>query len=180
MKLIIFFIFLISSVLYANEVKNKSKTYSEEEFLKKVNEEVKIKVDHIKNKSMSELTKEILDRETQLKIKEIEFQKKTDAFKVSEEELSKKYIELQEKQKNLIACIDKNKEEEVSRISQLVDMVSNMKPQKAAEVLSVQDSTVAVQIIQAIDSKKASKIFNFMDKEISAKLQKQYLEMKKQ
>jgi flagellar motility protein MotE (MotC chaperone) len=54
-----------------------------------------------------------------------------------------------------------------------------MKPDKAAEVLSVQESDIAVRILQAIDSKKASKIFNFMDKEISAKLQRQYLLMKK-
>ena len=54
-----------------------------------------------------------------------------------------------------------------------------MKPDKAASVLSVQDSEIAVQILQMIDPKKASKIFNFMDKEVSAKLQKQYLQMKK-
>jgi len=58
-------------------------------------------------------------------------------------------------------------------------MISNMKPDKAASVLSVQDSEIAVQILQMIDPKKASKIFNFMDKEVSAKLQKQYLQMKK-
>ena len=54
-----------------------------------------------------------------------------------------------------------------------------LRPQKAAEILSVQDSSIAVQILQKIDPKKASKIFNFMDKDISAKLQKQYLLMKK-
>ncbi|HXH31227.1 MAG TPA: hypothetical protein VNJ01_10480 [Bacteriovoracaceae bacterium] len=37
----------------------------------------------------------------------------------------------------------------------------------------------AVKILQQIDAKKASKIFNFMDKEVSAKIQKQYLLMKK-
>jgi flagellar motility protein MotE (MotC chaperone) len=178
------FLFLVFCFLVLNfsnaQDKSQAKSYTEEEFLKKVNDEVKIKVDLIKNKNISELTKEILDRENQLRIRELELQKKTDALKVSEDDLSKRYLEFQEKQKSFIACIDKNNEEVSNRISQLVDMVSNMKPQKAAEVLSVQDQEVAVQIIQAIDSKKASKIFNFMDKEISAKLQKQYLEMKKQ
>jgi flagellar motility protein MotE (MotC chaperone) len=155
------------------------KTYTEEDFVKKVNEEVKKKVDAIKNKSVSDLTKELLDKEEKLKLRELEFQKQQDALKVSEAEISKKYSELNEKQRNFIGCIERNEEDSKARIGQLVDMFSNMKPQKAAEVLSVQESEIAVKILQMIDPKKASKIFNFMDKEVSAKLQKQYLLMKK-
>ena len=156
-----------------------ARTYTEEEFVKKVNEEVKKKVDQIKNKSVSDLTKELLDKEEKLKLRELELQKQLDSIRVSEGEVAKKYTELSEKQKNIIGCVDKNEEESKARIGQLVDMVSNMKPQKAAEVLSVQDSEIAVKILQMIDAKKASKIFNFMDKDVSAKLQKQYLLMKK-
>jgi flagellar motility protein MotE (MotC chaperone) len=156
-----------------------AKTYTEQEFVKKVSEEVIKKVDTIKNKSVSELTKELLDKEEKLKLRELELQKKQDALVISENELSKKYFDLNQKQRNFIGCVDKNEDESRARIGQLVDMVSNMKPQKAAEVLSVQDSEIAVKILQMIDAKKASKIFNFMDKEISAKLQKQYLLMKK-
>lgn len=159
--------------------KAPAKMYTEEEFIKKVNEEVKKKVDSIKNKSVSDLTKEILDKEEQLKLKELELQKEMDAIKVTEEDLAKKYADLSIKQKDFIGCVEKNEEDSKSRIGQLVDMISNMKPQKAAEVLSVQESEIAVRILQTIDSKKASKIFNFMDKEVSAKLQKQYLLMKK-
>ena len=156
-----------------------ARTYTEEEFVKKVSEEVKKKVDDIKNKSVSELTKELLEKEEKLKLKELELQKQLDSIRASEGEVTKKYTELSEKQKHIIGCADKNEEESKARIGQLVDMVSNMKPQKAAEVLSVQDSEIAVKILQMIDAKKASKIFNFMDKDISAKLQKQYLLMKK-
>jgi flagellar motility protein MotE (MotC chaperone) len=155
------------------------KTYTEEEFIKKVNEAVKIKVDSIKNKSVSDLTKELLDKEEKLKLKELELQKQSDSMRVSETDISRRYADLSEKQKNFIGCVEKNEEDSKSRIGQLVEMVSNMKPQKAAEVLSVQDSEIAVKILQMIDAKKASKIFNFMDKDISAKLQKQYLLMKK-
>ena len=35
------------------------------------------------------------------------------------------------------------------------------------------------KIIERIDPQKASKIFNLMDKEVSARLQKQYMYMKK-
>lgn len=159
--------------------KPAGKTYTEEDFIKKVNEEVKKKVDSIKNKSVSDLTKELLDKEEQLKLRELEIQKQQDSLKVAEDDLGKKYAELSAKQKDFIGCVDKIEEESKGRIGQLVDMISNMKPQKAAEVLSVQESDIAVRILQTIDSKKASKIFNFMDKDVSAKLQKQYLLMKK-
>ena len=155
------------------------KIYSEEEFQKKLHEQVKSKIETIKNKSVSDLTKELLDKEEKLRLKEIDLIKQQDSIRVTEAEIAKKYAELSEKQKNFIGCVEKNNEESRSRIGQLVEMVSNMKPEKAASVLSVQDIDIAVQILQMIDAKKASKIFNFMDKDISAKLQKQYLLMKK-
>ena len=58
-------------------------------------------------------------------------------------------------------------------------MIANMKPVKAADVLSVQDSLISVKILEQIDPKRASRIFNLMDKEVSARLQKQYLNMQK-
>ncbi len=176
MKTFLTLVMMLSMVSAFAQVK---RTYSEEEFIKKVNEETKKKVDSIKNKSVSELTKELLDKEEKLKLKELELQKLSDSLKVSENDIAKRYSDLSEKQKSFIGCVEKNEDEGKARIGQLVDMVSNMKPQKAAEVLSVQDSEIAVKILQMIDAKKASKIFNFMDKEISAKLQKQYLLMKK-
>jgi flagellar motility protein MotE (MotC chaperone) len=176
-------IFILTAFMFAGTslvfAASGNKQYSEEEFIKKVNEEVQKKVDSIKKKSVSELTKEILDKEEKLQLRELDLQKRTDALKVSESDLAKKYSEFEARQKAFIGCVEKNEEDGRARIGQLVDMVSNMKPQKAAEVLSVQDSEIAVKILQMIDAKKASKIFNFMDKEISAKLQKQYLLMKK-
>jgi flagellar motility protein MotE (MotC chaperone) len=175
MKLLIIIIFIFSA-----HAETPKKTYSEEEFRKKVFEEVKSKVDTIKNKSVSDLTKELLDKEEKLRLKEIDLIKQQDSIRVTESEIAKKYAELSEKQRSFIGCVEKNNEESKSRIGQLVEMVSNMKPDKAASVLTVQDTDIAVQILQMIEPKKASKIFNFMDKEISAKLQKQYLLMKKQ
>jgi flagellar motility protein MotE (MotC chaperone) len=176
MKFILIFL-ILPSLSYAVA---PTRVYSEEEFIKKVNEEVKKKVDIIKNKSVSDLTKELLDKEEKLRLRELELEKQQDSLKVSDGDIAKRYAELSEKQKSFIGCVEKNNEESKSRIGQLVEMVSNMKPEKAASVLSVQDTDIAVQILQMIDAKKASKIFNFMDKEISAKLQKQYLLMKKQ
>ena len=58
-------------------------------------------------------------------------------------------------------------------------MLSGMKPDAAAQVLSVQDPLIAVKMISKLDSAKVSKIFNKMDKEVSARLQKQFLTMQK-
>lgn len=172
-----FFFLLLTPMISLAQVPKR--VFTEEEFHKKVSEEVKKKVDVIKNKSVSDLTKELLDKEEVLRLKEMDLIKQQDSLKVTEGDLAKRYKDLAEKQKDFIGCVNKNNEENKARIGQLVEMVSNMKPEKAASVLSVQDTDIAVQILQMIDPKKASKIFNFMDKEISAKLQKQYLLMKK-
>ena len=155
------------------------KIYTEKDFIKKVNDEVKKKVDTIKNKSVSELTKELLDKEEKLRLREMELQKEQDSIKVTEGEIAKKYSDFEARQRSFLGCVKNNEDESKSRVGQLVETISNMKPQKAAEILSVQDSEIAVRILQAINPKTASKIFNFMDKDVSAKLQKQYLELKK-
>jgi flagellar motility protein MotE (MotC chaperone) len=170
---------LIAIFLNSAFAQAPKKTYSEEEFVKKVSEEVKKRVDTLKNQSVSDLTKELLDKEEKLKLRELDLLKQQDALKVSEADIAKRYAELAQKQKSFIGCVERHNEDSKARIGQVVEMISNMKPEKAASVLSVQDPEIAVQILQMIDAKKASKIFNFMDKEISAKLQKQYLQMKK-
>lgn len=153
--------------------------YSEADFIKKVAEEVKVQVDKIKNKSVTDLTKELVEKDEKIRLQELELQKKEDQLKTSEADLAKKYAEFEARQKAFIGCVQQNEDDAKARVAQLVEMVSNMKPQKAAEVLSVQESEIAVKILQMIDAKKASKIFNFMDKEVSARLQKQYLMLKK-
>lgn len=172
-------VLLLILLMTTNVWANDEKIYSEKDFLKKVSAEVTSQVDKIKKSSVTDLTKELVKKNEELSLRELNLKKREDALLASEKDLATKYIEVDKKQKQIIGCMDKNAQEEKLRISQVVDMISNMRPQKAAEILSVQDSIIAVQILQKIDAKKASKIFNFMDKDISAKLQKQYLEMKK-
>ncbi len=174
MKVLGIALMMISCVTFAAQ-----KSYTEEDFIRKVSEEVRKKVDSVKNKSVAELTKELLEREEKLKLRELELLKQQDSLRVSEGEIAKRYIELSNKQKDFLGCVERNEDDSKARVGQLVEMISNMKPQKAAEILAVQDAEIAVKILQMIDAKKASKIFNFMDKEVSARLQKQYLQMKK-
>ena len=100
-------------------------------------------------------------------------------LKVAESTLETKIKDFEKSQSKLLACLDESKGETQKRISGLVTMISNMKPLKAADVLSVQDSKISIQILEKIDPKRASKIFNLMDKEVSARLHKQYLTMRR-
>ena len=157
----------------------KGKTFTEEEFNKKVAEEVSKKVDSIKNKSVSDLTKEILAKEEAVRLRELDLVKREDQLKVNAQEIEKKIKEFNTNQTTVLGCAQKNEEDAKSRVAQQVEVVSNMQPAKAAALLSVQDADIAVRILQMLDPKKASKIFNLMEKEVSARLQKQYMDMKR-
>lgn len=156
-----------------------TKTYTEEEFTKKVAEEVRRQVDNVKNKSVSELTKELVTKEEALRLRELDLEKRQDQLKVSSQDLEKKIKAFNAEQNSVLGCLQKNEEDAKNRVSQQVEVVSNMQPAKAALLLSVQEADIAVQILQLLDPKKASKIFNLMDKEVSARLQKQYMNMKR-
>ncbi len=157
----------------------KGKVYTQEDFDKKLKEAIKKKVKILKTKSLTQLTNEILEKEYKLQSTEKELITREEQVKISENTLLKKIEELELQKSKIIGCIDDNKRTEQMRIKQLVSVISNMKPQKAADLLSVQDSAISIKIIEQIDPAKASKIFNLMEKEVSARLQKQYLNMQK-
>jgi flagellar motility protein MotE (MotC chaperone) len=106
-------------------------------------------------------------------------QKEQEQLKMNMNDFQKKVIEFEESQKKFLGCIDSQNEKAEKRVSQMVEVVSLMKPQNAADVLSVQDPDLSVRIMGQLEPQKASKIFNLMDKEVSARLQKQFLQMKK-
>jgi len=155
------------------------KTFTKEEFDKKVEAEVNRQVDLIKKKSISSLSKELLAKERDLKDKEEILKNREEQIALGEQSLLKKIEEFDKTKEKIIGCVDENKRNEQMRIKQLVDVISNMKPAKAADLLSVQESSISVKLIEKIPPQKASKIFNLMDKEVSARLQKQYLNMQK-
>jgi flagellar motility protein MotE (MotC chaperone) len=154
------------------------KIYSQAEFDKKFKEELELAIGKIKKKSITQLTKDILEKERKLNDREGSLKQREEQIALSEKTLSKRILEFENEKQKILGCIENNQKNETIRISQLVKMISNMKPAKAAELLSVQDSQISVKIIEKIDPTKASKIFNMMDKEVSARLQKQYLNMK--
>ena len=158
--------------------KTEEKVYSQKEYDEKLKQELDLMIGKIKKKSIEELTSEVLLKEKNLEIREKDFIKKQEQLDIAETTLTKRINEFELKQKKFLGCIDEKDKNAQVRLTQLVRMISSMKPAKAAEVLAVQEADVSVKILELIDPDKASKIFNLMDKEVSARLQKQYVDMK--
>lgn len=168
---------LVTILAFSNSILAKEKLYTEEELNKKVDEIVTRKLNLVKKKTLTQLAKDLLDKEEALQLKEKGLKQQEEQIKISERSLLKKINDLEKSKEKIIGCIDENKRNELMRVKQLVSVISNMKPLKAAELLSVQQSDISVKLLEKIDPQKASKIFNLMDKEVSARLQKQYLNM---
>lgn len=163
----------------AAPVAKAAKTYSEEEFLTEVNKEADRRVSKVRPKNIADFSKELLSKEDELRLMEKKLMDRERQLQINEENFAKKVINLEERQQKILGCMDKNEQDSQKRIEHVVSIVSTMKPEKAAEMLSVQDPEISVRILSQIESARASKIFNLMDKEISARLQKQYMDMKK-
>lgn len=177
--LIIFLMGLSCVASFAQEEKSKAKTYTEKEFLDAVEKEVNVRLQKYKPSNIVNLSKEFMKKEREFELKELELKKAQDSVRAGERDLQSKLRDLQGKSKKLLGCLDKNDENQSKRVGHMVDVVSGMRPQNAADILSVQDVEIAVRILGKLEPTKVSKIFNSMDKEISARLQKQYMNMKK-
>lgn len=127
---------------------------------------------------ISNFSKSLLTKEKKLEEKEEALTLRLAELGKTEKEISKKIDRLQKQQTKIIGCLDKNAGQRKARVDHLVQIVSGMKPQVAADMLSVQESNLTVEIISRLDPVRISKIFNLMDKEISARLQKEYLNMR--
>jgi flagellar motility protein MotE (MotC chaperone) len=189
MKLIMS-LFLLGSVFFVQAYGQDEKTKKEDEKIytqKELDEAVrkedekrvldKLKRFHPDN--IVNLSKEFMNKERALELRELEIQKKVESLKVSEADLAKKIKEFKGRSDKLLGCLDEHDRNQNKRVNHMVDVVSGMRPQNAADVLSVQDVDIAVRILGSLAPEKVSKIFNSMDKEISARLQKQFMNMKK-
>ena len=160
-------------------VANGKREYTEEEFKTAVMEEAAKLMKKAGSANLVDFSKELLEKEEAIKNKELSVKKEQEELDMSKADFKKKLVEFQDSQKKFLGCVDEKSEKADKRVSQMVDVISGMKPQNAADVLTVQDPDLSVRILSELDSAKASKIFNLMDKEVSARLQKQFLQMKK-
>jgi len=161
------------------EGEDSKKIFSEKEFNQKVEKEVLRRLSQVSGKTLKDFANSLLEKEKALKSQSIDIEKRKQEMAIIEKNLQDKIKEFREQQDQVIGCIKENEKESSGRIDHIVKVISGMKPANAAAVLAVQDSSISVQIISKLQPEKVSKIFNLMDKEISARLQKSYINMKK-
>jgi flagellar motility protein MotE (MotC chaperone) len=172
---------LMNSSLAQVETKKDSNklSFTKEEFRKAVMDEMAKKMKKIGRSKMTDFSNQLLVKEEALEKRELELQKKAQSLKINEKTFLKRVKNFNKRQEKFISCLDDVESKDSKRIDHMVDVVSGMRPQNAADVLSVQDSSLSVQILAKLNAAKVSKIFNLMDKEVSARLQKQYMTMKR-
>jgi flagellar motility protein MotE (MotC chaperone) len=179
MKALIIFLLIYTPLVKAED----KKIYSEQEFRIKLEEMVKKEVEKRLTRSgrkrIVEFSHELFDKEKELTTRELGLKKKEDAILLRDKHFNERVKKLLEDQDRILGCIDANKKKEDTRILHMVQVISGMRPNNAAQVLSVQEADITVKIMGMLEPEKVSKIFNLMDKEISARLQKQYLTMEK-
>jgi flagellar motility protein MotE (MotC chaperone) len=162
-----------------NKGEDKEKTYTEFELKEEVEKRLEEKLKKVKTGSLVGFSRELLQKEEKLKLEELALKKREEQLEINKQSLNKKLVEFQGQQNKILGCIDGNRKDENKRVQHMVDTIAGMRPATAADVLSVQDSEISVKILGHLGPEKVSKIFNSMDKEISARLQKQYMNMKK-
>ena len=174
---------LLLSILFHVNVFSQSesdeKTYTQKEFKKKLESKVKEKLKKLHPDNLVSFSKELLDKEKKLEKIEQEIEKKKEQLKMNTQDFRRKLKKFSERQESFISCIDQRDVDKEKRVLHMVKVVEGMRAKSAANVLSVQDIEITVKILDKLDAERVSKIFNSMDKEISARLQKQYMTMKK-
>lgn len=184
-------LFFIFSPVFSQEKEKGVKTvesadqkkYTQAEFDNAVKEKFKFELEktlkRLGSGSIVDLTNELLKKEEILKTRELVLTKELEQMELAKKDFEKKIKKFQLDQVKVIGCIDVNDKEKDKRVSHMVEVISGMKPQVASDILSVQEPDLSVRILGLLDPSKVSKIFNLMNKEISARLQKQYLDMKR-
>ena len=180
--LVLFCLWIAFSHAAADDKKDAVDTkrnYTEKEFLDAVQKEVNGRLEKYNSNNMVGLTKEIMQKERAIELEEQKLKQRHTELDAIASDLKKRIQDFQQQQQKLLGCLDKNDKNQKDRVNHMVEVVSGMRPATAADVLSVQDVDIAVSILGRLEPVKVSKIFNSMDKEISARLQKQFMKMKK-
>jgi flagellar motility protein MotE (MotC chaperone) len=187
-KFIFSFLFLAFSCLAFGEGKEikeikatnaSEKIYTQKEFDESLNKKLLEEVQKIKKTGLVELTQSILNREQALLEKEEQLKQKEMEFSYQVKDFETRISSFEKQQKEFLACNQRVEKDAGVRVTKMVDVISTMKPDKAAALLATQEPELAVKILSQLESQKTSKIFNLMDKEKSAQLQKMYLDMKR-
>ena len=175
MKLILVLTLLFSTA----NASDAKKIYSQEEFDKALSIALEKSMKKVGRAKLIDFSKELLKKESEIEAREKALANQQEQVTINQKELKGRIQEFKKYQTSFLSCLDKKDTDENKRIVHMVDVVSNMRPQTAANLLSQQDPSISIKILGELEPVKVSKIFNMMEKEVSARLQKQYMTMKK-
>ncbi len=161
----------------------KNEAQDEDSSAKKVsNEDIEEalvrEIKRFRPKNLAKLGQELWEKEKKLDVREMKLKRKEEQITLNEKILEKKIKDFQSNQEKILGCIDRNDKDKSKRVNHMVEVISGMRTVNAAEILSVQEEEISIKILGLLPAEKVSKIFNLMDKEISARLQKQFMGMK--
>ena len=168
----------VDSEKKVNKKKNV-KEFTDKQLNEFVIKELEKKLKKIGRSKILSFSKELFKKEEDLKLIELNLKREKEKIELMKKNFEKSIKDFRKKQSKIISCLDKQDLEKNKRLNHMVEVISNMRPQAAAQLLSVQENDIALKILGALDSVKVSKIFNLMTKEISSRLQKQYINMKR-
>lgn len=183
MKLLLIMAFIMTNALAQEKQDGQEKKYTQVEFDEKLKEmvgkEVESNLKKIAPQNIVQFSKDLLKKEEELEKFEKDLKRREETLEISKKKFMSDLGGFKKKQETVLGCIEDNKNDSNERINHIVKVISNMKPANAAKVLSKQDPDISVKILGILDAVKAAKIFNQMDQEVSARLQKQYMNMKR-
>lgn len=175
--IIISIIGITSFVYGAEEKKESEKVFTQAEFDKELSTAFKKRMKILKKGELVKFTNELFQKEKEIYTLTMNLKKEQELIKNSRKSLKAQISKFHKEQNKFLTCRSEASKKRDKRVRHMVDVISGMKPLTASEILSVQDANIAISILSRLDAVKVSKIFNLMDKEISARLQKQYMTM---
>lgn len=123
-----------------------------------------------KDSDLSKERKELIERRKKLERREKE-------LKQLEQEIDQKLTNLQETEARLQNLVEKAEAVQDEKIKHLVDVYSNMKAQRAAQVLETISEEIAVKVLSGMRGRQAGEILTHVNSEKAAMLSEALTEM---
>lgn len=115
------------------------------------------------NDAQITVLKQLSERRRTLDAREKQIEQREALLKAANDELAKKYGELDAVRTEIKKLLDIQSEEEEARLASLVKVYEGMKPQQAAAILNTMDTTVLMQVMGRMSERKLSPVMAAMN-----------------
>ena len=120
--------------------------------------------------SEKEVLTRLLDKEKQLRARQIALDRRERQMKALEEDLQEQISQLETLQQEVEKDIDRKKIQDREQLNKAVEFYDKMEPAKAAASVGQLNTKIAVQILLKVKEKNASAILSEMEPEQAARL----------